>query len=218
MDASNPQFVGWTAIAAGVVSAAGLVSLIAFFLVGEPFGTINDILAIPVAFLMLPLILALYRIHVAESAVLSLIALAAGVGGFLLIAVGSALLVIGRIDFQTSLIFASAGLGLVGLWLLLNGGIAVTRHTLPRGMAWASVFLALGPCIALLAMFRLDSLVGLLMGLAGQVPMGQISPLVYPPLVLGVLSYALLPLWMIWIGRVFLTGQAGSAVVALAAH
>lgn len=216
MNATNPQFIGWTAIAAGVVGAVGLVSLILFFIVGGPFGTINDILAIPVAFLILPLILSLYRIHAVESPALSLIALVAGVGGFLLLATGSALLVIGRIDFRTSLIYASAGLGLVGLWLLLNGGIAIARETLPRGVAWAAVFLAVGPCFALLAMFRLDSLVSLLMGLSGQAPMGQISPLVYPPLFLGVLSYALLPLWIMWIGRLFLTGQATSAVAMAA--
>ena len=47
MTTSNPQLVGWTALVGGVVGVVSFVSLMLLFVVGEPFGTLNDILSIP---------------------------------------------------------------------------------------------------------------------------------------------------------------------------
>ncbi len=71
MDVSNQNFIGWTTIAGGVIGVVGFISLALLFVVGEPFGTLNDILSIPVAFLMMPLILALYQLHAAEQGALA---------------------------------------------------------------------------------------------------------------------------------------------------
>ena len=54
MAPSNPSFVGWTAILGGVVGLVSFVCLMLFFVVGNPFGTVNDILATPAALLALP--------------------------------------------------------------------------------------------------------------------------------------------------------------------
>lgn len=218
MDTADPQFVGWTAILAGAISAISVVCLVLLFVVGEPFGTINDALSIPVAFLLLPLIVGLYRNNSDQHILLGLLAMIAGGAGFLLIAIGSALLIFERIDFQSSLLFAMGGLALVGIWLLLNSALGLFGNTMPKGLAWSGIFLALGPTIGLLAVFRLETLEALLNGLAGQGSMEPVSMFAYPVVILGALSYVLIPFWLMWIGRLFVIRQFGSAVPALAAR
>ena len=134
MSIPNSHFVGWTAIIGGVVGVIGFVSLILLFVVGEPFGTLNDILSIPTAFLLLPLVVALYRLNAAEQSWLSLFALIAGLTGFISTAVGSVLLVSGRIDFDQSLIYGIGGFGLIGLWALLNSVMGLSEHALPQSI------------------------------------------------------------------------------------
>ena len=209
MSISNSQFVGWTAILGGAVGVIGFISLILLFVVGEPFGTLNDILSIPTAFLLMPLVFALYRLNAAEHSWLSLFAWIAGTAGFLAAAVGSTLLVMGRIDFQQSLVYGIGGFGLIGLWALLNAVIGLADHTLPKGLAWMGVLLGLTPTLALVAVLRADSIAGALSGMAGQTAAGgQAGPLVYALFALGFISYAGLPVWFILVGRLFVSGRS----------
>jgi hypothetical protein len=212
MNTSAPQFIGWTAILGGVIGAIGFVSLCLLFVVGEPFGTINDILSVPVAFLMLPLVISLYRVNSVDHSWISLLALLAGVTGFFLTAAGSILLVFGRIDFQQSLLPGIGGFGLIGLWVLLNSLMGLINHTLPKGLAWTGIVLSLTPTLALIAVLRAENIANVLTGMAGQATGSQLSPLVYLFFALGFISYAGLPLWFIWIGRSILSGALGNPV------
>ena len=207
MSASNSQFVGWATIIGGVVGVIGFISLILLFVVGEPFGTINDILTIPTAFLMMPLVLALYRLNSAGYPLVSLSALLVGVIGFFATAVGSILLVTGRIDFQQSLITGIGGFGLIGLWVLINSIMGLRDGALPRTIAWAGILLAITPSISLLAMLRLESIANGLTGMAGQTSGFQMSVPVMVIFLLGFISYAGMPIWFILIGRLFLTNR-----------
>lgn len=184
-----------------------------FFVVGNPFGTVNDILATPAALLALPLLFALYRLHAAEYPLVALVALLAGMAGFVGAAVGSGALALGQIDFVTSLILGIGGFGLIGLWLLLTSGMGLLGGALPKSLAWASLLLAITPTLALVAMFRADRVAAALSGMAGQAAL-PLSPLAYVFMALGAISYAALPLWLIWVGRLFLSGRLGAPVVA----
>ena len=217
MSIPNSHFVGWTAIIGGVVGVIGFVSLILLFVVGEPFGTLNDILSIPTAFLLLPLVVALYRLNAAEQSWLSLFALIAGLTGFISTAVGSVLLVSGRIDFDQSLIYGIGGFGLIGLWALLNSVMGLSDHALPKALAWMGILLGVTPTLALLAVFRANSVANALNGMAGQTAAGgQTNPMVYVLFMLGFISYAGLPIWFILIGRLFLSDRAFISVTSAA--
>ena len=217
MSIPNSHFVGWTAIIGGVVGVIGFVSLILLFVVGEPFGTLNDILSIPTAFLLLPLVVALYRLNAAEQSWLSLFALIAGLTGFISTAVGSVLLVSGRIDFDQSLIYGIGGFGLIGLWALFNSVMGLSEHALPKALAWMGILLGVTPTLALLAVFRANSVANALNGMAGQTAAGgQTNPMVYVPFMLGFISYAGLPIWFILIGRLFLSDRALISVTSAA--
>lgn len=208
MSVSNSHFVGWTAIIGGVVGVIGFVALMLLFVVGEPFGTINDILSIPTAFLLMPLVFALYRLNAADHSWLSLLALIAGISGFFAAATGSTLLVLSRIDFQQSLVYGIGGFGLIGLWALMNSVMGLSGHMLPKGLAWMGILLGVTPTLALLAVFRVDSIGSMLSATAGQTAAVQYSPLATLFFIAGGISYALLPVWFILMGRFFLADRA----------
>lgn len=212
MNSSNMPLVGWTAIAGGIISLIGFVSLVIFFIVGEPFGTLNDLLAIPVAFLMLPLVFALYRLNATSHPTVSLIAAIAGTVGFIATAVGSVLLVSGRITFAQSLYTGIGGFGLVGLWVLLNSTVGLRANHLPTGLAWMGILLGITPSLALIFVPRVEVIARSLESMTGQSAGFQMSPFLIAAFVLGGLSYAGLPVWFILMGRLFALNQAGVAI------
>lgn len=208
MNLTNQNFVGWATMIGGVVGIIGFISLLLLFVVGEPFGTLNDFLSIPTAFLMMPLVMALYRLNAVEHGALSGIALLAGVAGFFATAIGSSLLILNRISFEQSLLPGIGGFGLIGVWVLIHSMIGITNHTLPRGAAWLGLLLAVPPTLALVAVLRSDNVAMVLASLGGQTTgMAPVSPIVYVFVILGFLSYAGLPFWFILIGRTFLSGR-----------
>jgi hypothetical protein len=212
MNSSNMPLVGWTAIAGGIISLIGFVSLVIFFVVGEPFGTLNDLLAIPVAFLMLPLVFALYRLNATTHPAVSLTAAIAGMVGFIATAAGSVLLVSGRITFAQSLYTGIGGFGLIGLWVLLNSTVGLKTNHLPTGLAWMGILLGITPSLALLFVPRVEVIARSLESMAGQSAGFQMSPFLIAAFVLGGLSYAVMPAWFILTGRFFVVNQVGTAI------
>jgi hypothetical protein len=218
MNLSNQSFIGWTAIVGGAVGIISFIALLLQFVVGDPFSTLNDLLSIPVAFLMIPLVLALYRLNAPVQGALSLVAALAGVAGFFATAIGSGLLVFNRISFEQSLLSGIGGFGLIGLWLLINSMIGIWGHTLPRGAAWLGLLLAVTPTLALVAVLRAGDVGMALANLGGQTSgMAPVSPLIYAFVIMGFISYAGLPVWFILMGRLFLANRLGSHVEAFVA-
>jgi hypothetical protein len=219
MNMTNPSFVGWTAIIGGAIGVIGFVSLMLFFIVGGPFGTLNDLSAVPVALLLIPLVLSLYRLHVADHPALSLLAALAGAAGFGLTAVGSALLVAGRIDFEQSLLPGVGGLGLIGLWMWLNCAMGLADHSLPRLLGWTGLLIGVPLSLLLPAVFQTGNIADLMAASAGQTASaGSISPLANLLLTAGFICYAGLPLWFIGAGRAVLAGVLGSPGARLLAQ
>ena len=213
MSMSDSPFVGWTAIAGGVVGVVGFIALLLLFVVGEPFGTLNDFLAIPTGLLLLPLVVGLYRLHVPTYPLISTLGALVGAAGFLSTMVGSVLLLMGRIDFQQSLVPGMGGFGLIGLWALINGALALADGALPRPVALAGVLLGLSPTIILVLLLRVDAVANILTAMANPAAAGfQMNPVVMTLIALGMISYAGLPVWFIAVGRLFATGRVGAAV------
>ena len=216
MAASNPQSVGWSAIIGGVIGVIGFICLILLFVVGEPFGSINDFLSIPTGLLLLPLVVGLYRLHAPHYPLIGGLAALAGAAGFLSTMAGSALLLLGRIDFQQSLIPGMGGFGLIGLWALLNAALSLADGALPRPIALAGGLLGLTPTIILVLLLRVDAVANVLSAMASPTAAGfQMNPVVMALTALGMISYAGLPCWFIADGRLFATGRVGAAVGGL---
>ena len=112
---------------------------------------------------------------------------------------------------------AIGGFGLIGLWALLNSVMGLSDHALPKALAWMGILLGVTPTLALLAVFRANSVANALNGMAGQTAAGgQTNPMVYVLFMLGFISYAGLPIWFILIGRLFLSDRALISVTSAA--
>src|SRR4030042_238009 len=87
--------IGWIAIATGIVGLLGLIFIILFFTVGQPFGTLNDICIGLMAILSVVFVWMIYPWHRAQSPLLSQVALVIAMIGALLVMIGSVLAISG---------------------------------------------------------------------------------------------------------------------------
>jgi hypothetical protein len=111
-----------------------------------------------------------------------------GASGILAFAVLQSLLVAGQVRFeQTFAAVATLG-GVLGLWLLLNGLLALMGKTLPAGLAWLGITFGLS----------------YILGTIGYWLGGYESPILWVGAVLG---YLVGPVWAFWLGRLLLNGR-----------
>jgi hypothetical protein len=187
---------GQLAIAIGVVALASVASLILFFLVGNPFGTINDLgngaVGILSALLAWRLRREVARVVRAEAAVT-----ASAVLGAVVTLLGTALVVSGATGFLLAGLVSSVGFGLIGLWLIaLNWSVQPgggASRWLPKFGVMTGVVMAIGlttlPGIAM----RLDD-----MDVApGWIWIGFLG---------WIGAYIMYPVWSILLGRTVLSG------------
>jgi len=144
------RYAGWSAHLSAAATIVGFVTLIVFFSVGEPFGTINDISSIILALSLLPLALALYLLQRPCAALLSLIALIIGICAMLAASILQILLVLRVIKLELTLVAVPAAFGVVGVWLLLNSSLALASGTLPSGLAWVGMVAGVGYILVIL--------------------------------------------------------------------
>lgn len=110
--------IGRMAIASGIAGLLGLVFIILFFTVGQPFGTLNDICIGLAAILSGVLAWMLYAEHPAQSPLLSQVALILALLGALIVAVGSVLVIFEIAGWYLAGLYMSVGNALIALWLL----------------------------------------------------------------------------------------------------
>jgi hypothetical protein len=158
-------FYSWCAYLSAAATLLTFITGVLFFTVGEPFGKLNDISSVFQVLLMIPLTMAAI----------------VGIGGMLVTAVGQTLLVLRRIDFQTSLRFTPGGAA-IGIWLIAVSLLALVGGYLPQGLVWIGIAAGAG---------YVATVVGFLMG-------GQKHPLFYAGGLVMAIGY---PIWAIWLGR-----------------
>ena len=194
-DSFSSSTVGWLAVTAGAAGLAGLLFIILFFKVGQPFGTLNDVCIGLAAILSGILAWLLYPAHHAQSPQLSQFALAAVLAGALVVVAGSVLVISGVKGWFLSGLYMTAGNALIGLWLAGLTYSALHTSSWPHGLAVfglvAGVIMAVG----------LVSVPGILRGVDAQAS----APWYVNAGYVGGLGWMLLyPAWCIWLGRFLL--------------
>src|SRR4029079_16976603 len=118
------------AVGTGVVGYAAVAFLVALFVVGQPFGTLNDILNGVLGILSALLAWMMWRRGVSSGALTAVAALGAAIA-----VVGSALVVSGTTGFFLAGLVSSVGFALIGLWLVEANRILGQTGVVPRALS-----------------------------------------------------------------------------------
>ena len=188
--------IGWIAIATGIVGLLGLIFIILFFTVGQPFGTLNDICIGLMAILSVVFVWMIYPWHRAQSPLLSQVALVIAILGALLVMIGSVLAISGIKGWFLSGLYMAAGYAMIGLWLLALNYSALRVNPFPQRLVIfgliSGVIMALG----------LVTIPGIFRGIDTQEYENTIFNYIWWVSSLGYL--ALYPIWCILLGRTLL--------------
>ena len=130
----STDITGWMAIAAGIAGLLGLVFIILFFSIGQPFGTLNDICIAIAAILSGVLAWMLYPGHHTQAPLLSQLALIIALVGALVVVAGSVLVIFGFTGWFLAALYMAAGNALIGLWLLGLNYSALNSNPWPHSL------------------------------------------------------------------------------------
>jgi hypothetical protein len=176
------RLAGWSAYLTAAAAIVAGVTLITFFMFGEPYGTISDISSVVIALSALPILFSLYQLHRSAAPTVSLTALIIGVIGALSAAVFQMILITTRKTYGDA---TSISFGVFGISLVMYGYLANADKTLPRRLAWLGILAGIG-YILVTAGFTLG---------------GPNHPLGYVGALASIIGY---PAWLIGLGRLFL--------------
>jgi hypothetical protein len=183
------QLIGWLAYANGVLMLINMITLALMFGVNPFWGPVNDAFSVLWMLSFLPLAVLLARVNepVLGRAVAVGTALV-GAAAMLLFAVLQFLLVVRLVRFEQTFAAVVTLGGLLGLWLLVNGLLALKGKTLPGGLAWSTIIFGLS----------------YILGATGYWLGGYESPLLWVGAALGYLAG---PVWAFWLGWLVLHGR-----------
>lgn len=189
--------IGVFAIGAGVVGVFAILTIILFYTVGQPFGTLNDISNGLLGILSGVLAVLLYTQIRAQSPVLSLIGLILALVGAVAVPIGSALVVSGRMGWFQAGYYTAAGFGLMGLWL------AGLNSVVNQGSGWSQGLIVAGIVIGGIMALGLLAIPGIFSGVESW----EASPwyVKYAGVSASSLGWLILyPVWLILVSRLFL--------------
>jgi hypothetical protein len=193
MSQSVLSILGWTAYANGILTVANMVTLGLMFGVSMSWGRVNDAISVVWILSFLPLALLLAQVN--QSVMGRAVAVGTAIVGavaMLVFALLQSLLVVGQVRFEQTLAAVMTLGGVLGLWLMLNGLLALMGKTLPGGLAWLSLGFGLS----------------YIMGAIGYWLGGYEHPILWVSVAAG---YLVAPVWAFWLGRLLLRGRLGAA-------
>jgi len=182
------RYCSWSAYLSAVATILGFVTIIAFFIVGQPFGTINDVSSAVLALSTLLVLFALYRLHRPVAPKASLAALVIGVIAMLVATALQILLIIKVIEFTQTGVAVPVAFGVLGVSLISYGYLAMTNGLLPRRLSMLAIITGAGYVMVIL---------GFVLG-------GQEHPLAAIGGLMAVICYSI---WAIWFGRLLASGR-----------
>jgi hypothetical protein len=212
----NTRTAAYAAYLSGSLAILSAVFLILFFWLEAPtmvngvpqqphvWGPLSDMCPIG-QMLALPVVAyALYRMERSGVSRLSSMTYLIGLVGMLSVSILQLLLIMGVMPFEQEVGLVLIATAVVGVWLILVNMLSQRQVQLPARLTW----LGMGVGLALM----LQPLVFTVMGGA----MNWRNMMSNPLLLVGsalvfIMSYAGLPVWLFWLGRIFAAGPRESA-------
>jgi hypothetical protein len=188
--------VGWAAMAAGVAGLLALAFIILFFIVGGPFGALNDI-CIGLAAILSGILAWVLNSRLPTSIpLLGQVAFLAALAGASIVVAGSVLVLSGIKGWYLAGLYMATGNALIGLWLFTLSYSALSTTALPHGLA---IF---GIVTGLVMALGLAAIPGIFKGIDAWNAAPWYINYVALPASLGYL--VLYPSWCIWLGWILL--------------
>ena len=182
------RFAGWSAVGSAIATILGLLTLLLFYALGQPWGTINDITSIILALSILPVLLVLHRLHRRQAPQISLAVFVISILAMLVAVVFQVLLISRVIGYAQTAEVVPVAFGLFGAALIVYGYLSSAARSLPRRLALLSII----------------SGAGYVMVIAGVILGGEDHPLTAIGGLTAVIGYSI---WAIWFGRILLSGK-----------
>jgi len=194
---------GWSALLNGVLAIIGVVFLVLFFVIGQPFGTMNDLTSLPWVLSFLPVLWFFYRLGANEHKFISLIALGVGVFGLLGVFALQLLLVLKVITIWQQTYYITSAFGAIGLWMVIASGMGRAESFVSPALAGFGIALGAGWILATLCVWiggfpPAD-------GASSMSDMSQFNIITIIGISLIFLGYFVQPIWAIWLGRYILS-------------
>ncbi len=181
------QFAGRCAYIAAGATIFGFLTFVIFFIVGDPFGIMNDIASVVIALTSIPILITLHLLHKTRNRLLSWTALLVGIAALLVAAFTQSMLVLKIIKYEQT-VPATIGFGVFGISLMLFAYMSYIQGTFTRKVAVWGIFAGLGYFLVI---------VGFLLG-------QQNHPLTY---IGGLMSVIAFPVWAIMLGKYWLKSK-----------
>lgn len=204
MDRFNARTVGWTTAVAGLAAVLASLALLGFFGGSGLLGSAGDLLDMANSALVVPLFVLLGNLTRGRSETAGRAVQLAGVLGAIARLVGAFLIVSGLMIYDDAVLLVNAGLGLIGIAMVIFFVVNRGRPFLSRGYVIFSLVVGVVLALGLLGVFLNDVFTPLL---RGEVTMAEFNPLLLLLLFtlspIQILGY---PLWLLWTGRRLLQG------------
>jgi len=181
---------GTLAVVLGVVLFVSVATLAIFFVVGDPFGTIND-WTIGIAGLLTGLLLVVREGREQVPAPAGGIAVALGVLGAVLVVAGAGLVITGTTGFLLAGLVETVGFALVGVWLLVFSAAQRRSPRWPRGLATLGVVTGVVMALGFVASPGV---------LAGFDDMNAAPWWIWVAFLAWLGIFVLFPIWSLWCG------------------
>lgn len=130
----SPATIGRTAITTGSVHILAAILLIMFFMVGQPFGTLNDIFNGLAGISSGILAWMLYTEYRATSPSLFRVGIVLAWVGVISVVIGSILVTLEITGWVLAGLYSSAGTALIGLWVLVFNYSMMKNNLLTRNL------------------------------------------------------------------------------------
>jgi hypothetical protein len=192
----SSSVIGWVSIATGIAGLLGLIFIILFFIIGQPFGTLNDICIGLTAIFSGILAWMLFAKHNEQSLLLGQVALILALIGALVVAIGSVLVISGKTGWFLAGLYMAAGNALIGLWLLgLN-------YSALQSNPWPHNLVVLGIVVGIIMALGLATIPGIFNGIdSWEAAPWYVNYIGW----VGSLGWLILyPVWCIFLGRMLI--------------
>ncbi|MDP9281467.1 MAG: hypothetical protein M3P38_05170 [Chloroflexota bacterium] len=147
-----------TFLAVPMVLLAAITLVLFFRGRGDRFGTLNDLFSAIALLLLIPPVVAVYRVGGDDAGTWLLALTIATVAGLLVAAIGQLLLILRAIDLSASFVTGGVGVLPVLIWVAALAWLSLGRHLFPEALGWLGLtLLASAILVAVFSTLKIDA-------------------------------------------------------------